>query len=117
MVQEQERGWHLPDQNRAWLAGDLPHTTAMTASTENYYLGVALLDLDDLSKVIAAPGKFILAAEKPYECMGQVPNVVFTCGAVEMDDGTLNVYYGGAATCVCLAQTTIKELIDFCLND
>jgi len=34
---------------------------------------------------------------------------------VEMDDGTLNVYYGGADTRVCLATTTVQRLIDFCL--
>jgi beta-1,4-mannooligosaccharide/beta-1,4-mannosyl-N-acetylglucosamine phosphorylase len=75
-----------------------------------------LLDLQDPSRVIAAPTEFILAAEKDYECIGQTPNVVFTCGAVEMPDGTLNVYYGAADTRMCLAQTTVAELLEFCLN-
>lgn len=95
-----------------WLA--IYHATAMTASSENYYLGVMLLDLHDPSKVIACPTRFILAAEEVYECVGQVPNVVFTGGAVEMDDGTLNVYYGGADTRMCLAQTTVERLLQFC---
>jgi beta-1,4-mannooligosaccharide/beta-1,4-mannosyl-N-acetylglucosamine phosphorylase len=97
-----------------WL--EIYHTTTMTASTENYYLGVMLLDLEDPSKIIAAPKQMILAPEKDYECIGQTPNVVFTCGAVEMDDGRLNVYYGGADTRVCLAQTSVDELVDFCLH-
>jgi beta-1,4-mannooligosaccharide/beta-1,4-mannosyl-N-acetylglucosamine phosphorylase len=75
-----------------------------------------LLDLDDPSKVIAQPSRFILAAEEVYECVGQVPNVVFTGGAVEMADGTLNVYYGGADTRICLAQTTVDRMVDFCLR-
>jgi beta-1,4-mannooligosaccharide/beta-1,4-mannosyl-N-acetylglucosamine phosphorylase len=95
-----------------WLI--IYHATAMTASTENYYLGAMLLDLENPAKVLAAPKKFILAAEEIYECVGQVPNVVFSAGAVEMDDGTLNVYYGGADTRVCLATTTVQKLIDFC---
>ncbi len=97
-----------------WL--EIYHATAMTASSENYYLGVMLLDLEDPSKVIAFPQRFILAAEKSYECVGQVPNVVFTGGAVEMPDGTLNLYYGGADTRICLATTTVQKLVDFCLD-
>ncbi|MCG3148689.1 MAG: 1,4-beta-mannosyl-N-acetylglucosamine phosphorylase [Verrucomicrobiae bacterium] len=95
-----------------WLT--IYHGTAKTASSENYYLGVALLDLEDPSRVIAAPKKFILHPQEHYECVGQVPNVVFTCGAVETDDGQLNIYYAGADTCVCLAQTSIAALLDFC---
>jgi beta-1,4-mannooligosaccharide/beta-1,4-mannosyl-N-acetylglucosamine phosphorylase len=97
-----------------WL--EVYHGTCGTASTENYHLGVMLLDLEDPSKVIAAPKEFILAAEKDYECVGQVPNVVFASGAVLMPDGTYNIYYGGADTCMCLAQTTVDELVDYCLN-
>jgi len=99
---------------QGWLI--VYHATAMTASTENYYLGAALLDLNDPSKVIAAPKDFILAAEKDYECMGQVPNVVFTSGGLVMPDGTFNIYYAGADTRMCLAQTTVPKLVDFCLR-
>ena len=96
-----------------WL--EIYHATASGCSSENYFLGAMLLDLEDPSKVIAAPKEFILAAEKDYECMGQAPNVVFTGGAVEMPDGTLNIYYGGADTRMCLAQTTVKALTDWCI--
>ena len=99
--------------DRGWL--EIYHATAMTCSSENYYLGAMLLDLDDPSKVVAAPSEFILAAEKNYECMGQTPNVVFTSGAVVLPDGTLNLYYAGADTRMCLAQTTVKELTDYCI--
>jgi beta-1,4-mannooligosaccharide/beta-1,4-mannosyl-N-acetylglucosamine phosphorylase len=96
-----------------WL--EIYHATCMTASTENYQLGACLLDLDDPSKIVAAPKSFILAAQEIYECIGQVPNVVFTGGACETQDGKLNIYYGGADTRICLAQTTVQELTDFCL--
>lgn len=95
-----------------WL--EIYHGTNMTASTENYYLGVLLLDLVDPSKILSAPPEFILASEKEYECFGQTPNVVFTCGAVETDDGQLNIYYGAADTRMCVAQTTIQELLEIC---
>jgi predicted GH43/DUF377 family glycosyl hydrolase len=58
----------------------------------------------------------ILAAEEDYECVGQTPNVVFTGGAIETDDGKLNIYYGGADTRICVAQTTVDDLLDFCLS-
>lgn len=97
-----------------WL--EVYHATAMTASTENYYLGVCLLDLEQPWKVVAAPKSFLLAAEELYECVGQTPNVVFTGGGCEMPDGTYHLYYGAADTRVCLATTTVNELLDFCLN-
>jgi len=96
-----------------WL--EIYHATASTCSSENYYLGAMLLDLEDPSQVVAAPTEFILAAEEVYECVGQTPNVVFTNGAVEMPDGALHVYYGAADTRMCLATTTVGELVDFCL--
>ena len=98
---------------KGWLL--IYHATATTCSTLNYYLGAMLVDLKTPYKIVAAPKEFILAAEKDYECVGQTPNVVFTSGAVEMPDGTLNIYYGGADTRMCLAQTTVAELVDYCL--
>jgi beta-1,4-mannooligosaccharide/beta-1,4-mannosyl-N-acetylglucosamine phosphorylase len=99
--------------DKGWL--EIYHACNRNCSTLNYHLGAMLLDLDDPSKVIAAPEAFILAPERDYECVGQVPNVVFSGGAVEMPDGTLNVYYGGADTRMCLAQTTVEELVEYCL--
>ena len=39
-----------------------------------------------------------------------VPNVVFSCGAVPLDDEIL-IYYGGADTVVCVATYERNELI------
>lgn len=96
-----------------WL--EIYHATSTTASSENYYLGVCLLDLEQPWKVIAAPREFILAPEMAYECVGQTPNVVFTGGGCEMDNGQYFVYYGGADTRLCLATTTIDELLTYCI--
>jgi len=101
--------------DKGWL--EIYHATASTCSSENYYLGAMLLDLEDPSKVVAAPRSMVLAAEEVYECVGQTPNVVFTSGAVEMPDGALNIYYGGADTRMCLAQTTVEDLVRYCLEN
>ena len=74
-------------------------------------------DLEEPWRVVAAPKSFILAPEEIYECVGQTPNVVFTGGGCEMEDGSYFLYYGGADTRMCLARTTISELTAFCLNE
>ena len=101
--------------DHGWLC--IYNATAKNCATENYYLGVMLLDLEHPEQVIAAPMQFILQAETPYECMGQVPNVVFTNGAVVMPDGTLNIYYGAADTRICLAQVPVNDLLEYCLSE
>ncbi len=100
---------------QGWLC--VYHATAKNCATENYYLGAMLLDLQQPDRVVAAPRQFILQPETPYECMGQVPNVVFTNGAVVMPDGTLNIYYGGADTRICLAQVSVDTLVEHCLTE
>ncbi|MCG0238370.1 MAG: glycosidase [Firmicutes bacterium] len=63
-----------------------------------YRLGVALLDLEDPTKVLARYPYPILEPELEWERAGLVPNVVFSCGSVEID-GAFFVYYGaGDAT-------------------
>ena len=97
-----------------WLK--IYHAVSDPPSDGNYFLGAMLLDLEDPSQIIAAPRKFILAPVMDYERLGQVPNVVFCSGAVEYQD-KLHVYYGGADQRVCLATTTVDELVEFCLRE
>lgn len=80
-----------------------------------YRLGVALLDLEDPSRVISRPDPFLLEPEEPWELEGDIPNVVFTCGTAEVD-GTLLVYYGGADRVIAIATANRDELIQFALD-
>ena len=77
-----------------------------------YRLGVALLDLDDPSKVINWPADWILQPEEPWELSGDVPNVVFTCGTAELD-GRYFVYYGGADKVIAVATAPKADLLRF----
>lgn len=79
-----------------------------------YRAGVALLDLEDPSRVIARSPYPILAPEEKYERIGDVPNVVFPVGAV-VQEGTLHVYYGGADKCCCLATAALSDLLEHLL--
>jgi predicted GH43/DUF377 family glycosyl hydrolase len=54
----------------------------------------------------------VFGAEESYEREGDVSNVVFPCGFTVGDDGdTLNLYYGGADTCVALATSSVQALL------
>lgn len=76
-----------------------------------YRVGAALLDLNNPLKVIARSDYPVLKPEEVYEKEGQVPNVVFPCGAVVIN-GELFVYYGGADSVVCVATIKIDKLLD-----
>jgi beta-1,2-mannobiose phosphorylase / 1,2-beta-oligomannan phosphorylase len=80
-----------------------------------YRLGVALLDLDDPSRIINWPAAPILEPEEPWELAGDIPSVVFTCGTAEID-GSYFVYYGGADKVIAVATADRAELIDFALH-
>jgi len=74
-----------------------------------YSLGIALLDLDDPTKVIARGAEPILAPELDWEINGYVPDVVFSCGQVVIG-AELFVYYGGADTAIGVAKIPINEI-------
>jgi predicted GH43/DUF377 family glycosyl hydrolase len=74
-----------------------------------YSLGIALLDLDDPTRVIARKAEPLLAPELKWEINGYVPNVVFSCGQVVID-AELFVYYGGADTAIGVAKIPINEI-------
>lgn len=51
----------------------------------------------------------------PYP-VATVHNVVFTCGAIPEEDGTVKIYWGGADTVMCVGTARIGDLVDLCLN-
>lgn len=76
-----------------------------------YRLGVALLDLEDPSKVIARYPEPILEPEEEYELRGEVREVVFGCGICEVEDKYF-IYYGAADKVICGATVDKKEILD-----
>jgi predicted GH43/DUF377 family glycosyl hydrolase len=81
-----------------------------------YGLGAALHDLNDPARIIGVSDRWILHPEDPWEVSGYVPNVVFTCGAVPEDDGTVKIYWGGADTVMCAGTAVIDDLVQLCLS-
>jgi predicted GH43/DUF377 family glycosyl hydrolase len=88
------------------------HAVRTTASGSIYRVGLAMLDRDDPSKVVARSNEWIFGPREPYEQMGDVPGVVFPCGWILRDDGdTVHVYYGGADTVVCVAEASLSQMV------
>ena len=99
---------------KGWL--NIYHGVFKTMDGAVYRLGVALHDLEDPARVLGVSDEWILQPEDPWEVTGYVHNVVFTCGAVAEDDGTLKLYWGGADTVMCAGTARIDALIDLCLT-
>jgi beta-1,4-mannooligosaccharide/beta-1,4-mannosyl-N-acetylglucosamine phosphorylase len=76
-----------------------------------YSFGAALLDLEQPWKVISRTPEYLLSPQAPYECMGDVPNVVFPCAALsDAATGRIAIYYGAADTVTGLAFTTVERV-------
>ncbi|PLB86518.1 glycosidase [Dysgonamonadaceae bacterium] len=101
--------------DKGWLS--IYHGVFPTMDGSVYRLGVALHDLDDPAKIIGIADNWILQPEEPYEITGYVHNVVFTCGAIPEDDGTVKIYWGGADTVMCVGTARIDNLVDLCLTN
>jgi predicted GH43/DUF377 family glycosyl hydrolase len=82
---------------------------------KSYRLGVALLDTKDPSKIIAWPKESILEPVETWEKHGDVPNVVFSCGTVEIDS-TYYIYYGGADRVIGVATTPKADLLELLIH-
>lgn len=76
-----------------------------------YYIGILLLDLVDPKRILYRSEKPLLSPETDYEKVGLTPNVVFTCGAVELA-GKYLVYYGAADKVTAVAEISKEELLN-----
>jgi predicted GH43/DUF377 family glycosyl hydrolase len=101
--------------DEGWL--HIYHGVFQTMAGAVYRLGVALHDLADPAKILGVADPWILQPEDPWEVSGYVPNVVFTCGAVPEDDGTVKIYWGGADTVMCVGTAVIDKLVQLCLSN
>jgi predicted GH43/DUF377 family glycosyl hydrolase len=95
---------------KGWLI--LYHGVRTTASGCIYRLGLALLDLEDPTQVLARSDEWAFAPEEPYEVVGDVDKVVFPCGWVAEGDD-VRLYYGGADKCIAVATTRVTRMLDW----
>lgn len=79
-----------------------------------YHMGAAILDREQPWKVLYRTRPYLLNPRMPYECVGDVPNVVFPCAALaDAATGRIAVYYGCADTVTGLAFAQVDELLAF----
>lgn len=83
---------------------------------KRYSIGVALLDLNDPSKVIGMSKRPLMVPEGYWECEeGFRTNVLFPCGMVLDKDGkTVRIYYNAADSIVRMATADLNDLLDLC---
>lgn len=98
--------------NAGWLL--IYHGVITSCNGFVYSAGAALLDIDKPWKVLYRVKPYIISPQKIYECVGDVPNVVFPCAALcDAPTGRIAIYYGAADTVTCMAFTQVDELIDY----
>ncbi len=95
---------------KGWLF--LYHGVRQTAGGCLYRLGLALFDLQSPEKLILRGDSWVFGPEATYERLGDVHDVVFPCGYTLGRDGdSINLYYGGADSCIALAQGSVRSLL------
>lgn len=97
-----------------WL--EIYHGVKLTAAGALYRLGAVLLDLEHPWRVIGRADEAILSPSLPMDFHGDVPNVVFTCGAILEPNGELKIYYGAADQVIGLAICAVEDVIRLCLK-
>lgn len=82
-----------------------------------YKAGIALLDLEDPSKVIGMYDKPIIECDKDFEEKdGFRKSVIFPGGMILEESGEVKIYYGASDTVECLATADVNDLLKLCLE-
>jgi len=91
-----------------WLL--LYHGVKLTAAGPLYRVGTCLLDREDPWRVIGRSADWVFGPEAGYERIGDVPNVVFPCGAILRDEEVW-IYYGAGDSSVSLATARVSDVM------
>jgi predicted GH43/DUF377 family glycosyl hydrolase len=98
-----------------WLL--IYHGVRETVAGALYRAGLALLDLDEPTRVLRRCSEWVLGPREDYELMGDVPGVVFPCGLIHRPDSDeLRLYYGAADSCIALATASLSEVLSFVMD-
>jgi predicted GH43/DUF377 family glycosyl hydrolase len=94
-----------------WLV--IYHGVKETVAGVIYRVGLALVDLEEPTRVLGRAAGWVFGPDAPYERQGDVPNAVFPCGLVhDHASGEIRLYYGAADTSICVATAHVDELLD-----
>jgi predicted GH43/DUF377 family glycosyl hydrolase len=93
-----------------WLV--LYHGVHATSDGPIYRAGLALLDLEDPTRVLRRTDEWVFGPSAPYELTGDVGRVVFPCGwTLDAATDTLYLYYGAADTVIGVATAQLADVL------
>ncbi|HEX9109699.1 MAG TPA: glycoside hydrolase family 130 protein [Longimicrobiales bacterium] len=95
---------------QGWL--HLAHGVRNTAAGLRYVLYLYVTDLAEPWRVTHAPAGYFIAPVGE-ERVGDVSNVVFSCGWIAEDDGRVFIYYASSDTRIHVATSTVERLLDY----
>ncbi|MCB9330853.1 MAG: glycosidase [Lewinellaceae bacterium] len=96
-----------------WL--HLAHGVRNTAAGLRYVLYMFMTALDEPWRITHAPAGHFLAPQGK-ERVGDVSNVVFSCGWLLNEKKQLFIYYASSDTRMHVATTSLEKLVDYCCN-
>jgi len=99
--------------DRGWLL--IYYGEKITSAGPLVRLGAAVLDRNEPWKVLARSNIPILSPRERYERIGDVGNVVFSCGT-HVTDGDLRIYYGASDSCICLGTARVDDVVKVCYD-
>ncbi len=84
---------------------------------KTYRAGIALLDLEDPSKVLGIGKDPLIVCDRDYELEdGFRKDAIFPGGMILEDNGEVKIYYGASDTVECMCTANVNDLIDLCLK-
>ncbi|MEJ2648832.1 MAG: glycoside hydrolase family 130 protein [Sedimentisphaerales bacterium] len=98
--------------NEGWLL--IYYGEKYTSGGPLVRLGAAILDKYKPSNLLGRSNIPILAPRTKYERIGDVGNIVFSCGSLLEENGEIKIYYGASDSCICLGTACLDEIIELC---
>jgi predicted GH43/DUF377 family glycosyl hydrolase len=97
--------------DNGWLL--IYHGVKETVAGCIYRVGLAMLDLNEPTRVLHRHPDWVFGPAAAYEREGDIPNAVFPCGlVVDEASGDVRLYYGAADTSICLATAHLDDLVE-----
>jgi 4-O-beta-D-mannosyl-D-glucose phosphorylase len=111
-IKEAKNGQGPPpiETEAGWL--HLAHGVRNTAAGLRYVLYLFVSDRDEPWRVTHRPAGYLIAPEGD-ERVGDVSNVVFSCGWIPDDDGRVLIFYASSDTRIHVAESSVERLVDY----
>jgi len=101
-----------------WLL--LYHGVKKTGSSILYRQGLAMLSLEDPTKVTHRSKEFVMGPQEKNDFIGDVAGAIFSCGWRVHESGNSNIlrlYYGAADSVICYAEAPLSEVLDLIMKN